>query len=246
VASAPGADLTTRQVGSSDQSMPIGISEEHQELHRAVRGWVDRHCPPSVPRALLDEKAETLPGFWSALAGQGWLGLHVDEGDGGEGAGLAELVVVVEELGRAAAPGPFVAHALAAAALDAAVRAGEAQAGEHLVGLASGGLVGCVALDGALTIAERADGRLRVAGALEPVLSAHVAELLLAPTADGWVVLLAGEFTAEERPTVDLTRRVAAVTVDADVPASRRFGTPSRDHVRNLAALLLAADGVGA
>src|SRR5690242_3123495 len=170
--------------------MPIGISEEHQELHRAVRGWVERHCPPSVPRALLDEKVETLPAFWPALAGQGWLGLHVDEGNGGEGAGLAELVVVVEELGRAVAPGPFVAHALAAAVLEAAVDAGEAQAGEYLVGLASAGFVGCVALDGSLTVSEEAEGRLRVTGALEPVLSAHVAELLVAPTVDGWIVLL--------------------------------------------------------
>ena len=38
----------------------------------------------------------------------GWLGLHVPEEHGGSGFGLEELVVVVEELGRAVAPGPFV------------------------------------------------------------------------------------------------------------------------------------------
>ena len=226
--------------------MPIGISDEHRELHRAVRGWIERHCPPAVPRAMLDEKVETLPPFWPALAGQGWLGLHVAQDEGGEGAGFAELVVVVEELGRAVAPGPLLAHVLAGAVLREAVRAGEAHGAEYLFGLASAGFVGCVALDGEVAVEEEPDGRLRVTGALEPVLSAHVAELLVAPTADGWIILLAGEFTADERPTVDLTRRVARVTVDATVAVTRRLAAPGHAAVRDLAALLLAADAVGA
>ena len=225
--------------------MPIGISDEHVELHRAVRGWVDRHCPPAVLRATLDEKTETLPPFWQALAAQGWLGLHVAEEHAGEGAGLAELVVVAEELGRAGAPGPFLAHALAAAVLQRAVDAGEAQGAEYLSGLASAGFVGAVALSGALA-AEPVGGRVHVHGSLTPVLSAHIAELLVAPVADGWVVLLAGEFEAEEQPTVDLTRRVASVTVDTTVSASRVLQAPAREQVEELAALLFAAEAVGA
>jgi alkylation response protein AidB-like acyl-CoA dehydrogenase len=225
--------------------MPIGISEEHQELHRSVRGWVDRHCPPSALRATLDEKTETLPPFWQALAAQGWLGLHVAEEHAGEGAGLAELVVVAEELGRAGAPGPFLAHSLAAAVLQRAVDAGETHGAEYLSGLASAGFVGSVALAGALT-AEPVDGGVYVRGTLEPVLSAHVAELLVAPVTDGWVVLLAGEFVAHEQPTVDLTRRVASVSVDATVAATRVLHAPDRDDVQGLAALLFAAEAVGA
>jgi hypothetical protein len=78
----------------------IGITEEHEALRQAVRGWAERHCDPSVPRALLDADAEALPPFWEELAAQGWLGLHVDEALGGEGYGLPELAVVLEELGR--------------------------------------------------------------------------------------------------------------------------------------------------
>jgi alkylation response protein AidB-like acyl-CoA dehydrogenase len=226
--------------------MPIGISEEHQELHRAVCGWVERHSPPAVLRATLDEKAESLPPFWSALVAQGWLGLAVDEADGGEGAGFAELVVVAEELGRAGAPGPFLAHVLATAVVQRAVASGATDLSEDLGVLASGEVVGCVALDGALAVTEQSDGRLRVTGELDPVLSAHVAGRLVAPTADGWIVLEGGEFTAEERPTVDLTRRVAAVVVDTTVPAARHACALARDDVRDLAALLFAADAVGA
>ena len=81
--------------------MPIGITEDHQALHEAVRGWVQRHCPPSVPRALLDAEREERPDFWSGLADQGWLGLHLPESDGGSGYGIPELVVVLEELAYA-------------------------------------------------------------------------------------------------------------------------------------------------
>jgi len=95
--------------------MPIGITEEHEALRRSARRWLESRCPPAVPRALLDAEAETMPPFWAELAGQGWLGLHVPEDDGGQGYGLLELAVVLEELGRAAAPGPFLPTALAAA-----------------------------------------------------------------------------------------------------------------------------------
>src|SRR3954468_10379873 len=98
--------------------MGIGISEEHEALRESARQALARHCPPSVPRALLDTETEDMPPFWSAIADLGWLGLHVDEEYGGSGFGLAELVVVCEELGYAAAPGPFLPTVIAAAVID--------------------------------------------------------------------------------------------------------------------------------
>ncbi|HEX2738461.1 MAG TPA: acyl-CoA dehydrogenase family protein, partial [Acidimicrobiia bacterium] len=59
--------------------MPIGITEEHEALHQAMRGWADRHCPPEVPRALLDADTEELPLFWADLVAQGWASIHIDE-----------------------------------------------------------------------------------------------------------------------------------------------------------------------
>ena len=100
--------------------MPIGITDEHLALHAAAKGWVERHCPPSVPRAQLDAEAEALPEFWPDLVAQGWTGLHLEETFGGEGYGIPELAVVLEELGAAAVPGPFLATTLAGAVLQAA------------------------------------------------------------------------------------------------------------------------------
>ena len=55
--------------------------------------------------------------FWHDLVELGWLGLHVDEEYGGSGYGLPELVVVIEELGRAVAPGPFLPTVIASAVI---------------------------------------------------------------------------------------------------------------------------------
>ncbi len=224
--------------------MPIGISDEHQELHRAVRGWAERHCAPAVPRAMLDAPSETLPTFWQELSGQGWMGIHVAEDQFGEGAGLVELAIVLEELGRAGAPGPFVGHTLAAAVLQRAFDRGDANAAEFLGGLAAVGFVGTVALEGTVACAE-VESKLRVTGSLRPVLSGHLSELLIADTGAGWIVLLAGEYEATELPSVDLTRRVAAVTVDATVARSRLMPSVTPADVRDLAIVLLGAEAVG-
>jgi alkylation response protein AidB-like acyl-CoA dehydrogenase len=222
--------------------MAIGITEEHEALHQAVRGWVERHCPPSAPRALLDADHEEMPAFWAGLAEQGWLGLHVDEALGGEGYGMPELVVVLEELGRAAAPGPFLPTVLAAAVLQAA---GKEVAGELLPSLASGTTVGAVALSGALDVAPAPDG-LRVSGTVAPVVSGHLAGLLVVQAGDAWCVLLGDEFQARERESLDLGRRVAEVTVaDVVVPAGRVLADVTTERVRDLAAVLFSAEAVG-
>src|SRR5439155_16201016 len=122
-------------------------------------------CPPSVPRALLDADAETMPPFWAELLGQGWLGLHVPDDQGGQGYGLLELAVVLEELGRAAAPGPFLPTALAAAIVA------ESDDSTPLTGLLDGKTPAAVALD--------TDA---------PVLGAGLARVVLAPFDDGWGV----------------------------------------------------------
>ena len=100
--------------------MAIGITEEHEELRQAVRRFVEARIPPSVPRAVVDGSSPARPDFWAAICEPGWLGLHVSESYGGAGYSLVEQAVVVEELGRACAPGPYLASVLAAASVRAA------------------------------------------------------------------------------------------------------------------------------
>jgi alkylation response protein AidB-like acyl-CoA dehydrogenase len=224
--------------------MPIGISDEHGALHDSVRGWVQRFCPPAVPRALLDAAAEDRPEFWKDLAAQGWLGLAIAEARGGEGYSLAEAVVVVEELGRAAAPGPVVPTLLAAAVLE---RAGGEAAGRWGPELAAGEMVATVALAGSLAGTADDDGTLVVDGTLDAVVSGHLAQLVIADAGGTWVVLTADAFTAREVPSVDLTRRVAQVTVaGARIAPAAQLDSLDGEDVRSLAAVLFGADAVGA
>src|SRR5260221_14504145 len=99
--------------------MPIGITEDHEHLRTAVRRFVDDHIDPGVVRAALEAETQGRPAFWAALAEPGWIGLHIAEAHGGSGAGLVEQAVVLEEFGRACAPGPYVPTAIVAALLQA-------------------------------------------------------------------------------------------------------------------------------
>ncbi|MFD4757804.1 acyl-CoA dehydrogenase [Streptomyces sp. NPDC058439] len=104
--------------------MGIGITEEQRELAQAVRGWLARAVPSEEIRKLLDADAPgspgVRPGYWDGLAEQGLLAIHLPEECGGGGGQLLDLAVVLEEAGRAALPGPYLASVLASAVLHTA------------------------------------------------------------------------------------------------------------------------------
>ena len=101
--------------------MSLAISEEHEALRATSRRWLDAHCPPDVPRALLDAEEEELQPVWKEFAAQGWLGLHIPERWGGQGYGLFELAVVLEQSGRFLFPGPLLPTVTLSAASAEAV-----------------------------------------------------------------------------------------------------------------------------
>ncbi|MFI0479812.1 acyl-CoA dehydrogenase [Actinomadura sp. 9N215] len=225
--------------------MAIGLTEEHEALADSVRGFAERNIPAAAVRAALDAGDETRPGFWRPLAEQGLLGLHLGEEHGGQGYGLLELAVVLEELGRAAAPGPFLPTVLASAAIDAS---GNAKVrAELLPALADGSKTGAVALDGALT--GRRDGdSLAVSGTSRTVLGAALADVLVLPVDGGerWIAVDAADVTVTPAASLDRTRRVADVEVTAlAVAADRVLDGVTADRVRDLAAALFGAEAAG-
>ncbi|MGW4637869.1 acyl-CoA dehydrogenase [Sphaerisporangium sp. NPDC004334] len=227
--------------------MAIGLSEEHEALRESVSGWAERNVPADVVRAAVGAQDEQRPAFWSGLADQGLLGLHLPEEYGGSGFGLLETAVAVEALGERVAPGPYVPTVLASAAVLASD--GKARA-ELLPGLADGTLTGAVALGGTLTGTRGDDGVLTVGGAAESVLGAALADVLVLPVSTGqgeeWVALSASDVTVTPVRSLDLTRAVAKVEVDAvAVPAERVLDGLDRARVRDLAAILLGAEAAG-
>src|ERR1700732_2732315 len=106
--SRPDRTMAPRSLCSKGSTMSLAISEEHEALEDSARRWLDAHCPPAVPRSLLDADEEELQPVWKEFAAQGWLGIHIPERWGGQGYGLFELAVVLEQAGRSLLPGPLL------------------------------------------------------------------------------------------------------------------------------------------
>jgi alkylation response protein AidB-like acyl-CoA dehydrogenase len=234
--------------------VPIALTEEHGAQRESARRWLDRHCPPAVPRVLLDAEVEELQPVWAGMAGEGWLGIHLPEAVGGQGFGLFELAVLLEETGWSMVPGPLLPTVAASALLAEGLGADEAA--RLLPGLADGSVTAAVAFgDGALGAeSEDADGGLVVSGTLRPVLGAPLAALLVVPVRTGaggrtWCVLAVDGSDPAVRVTplasLDPTRRVGGVEVSScPVPASRRLDLPD-GRVERVVTALLAAEHAG-
>ncbi|WP_411140506.1 acyl-CoA dehydrogenase [Streptomyces sp. x-80] len=225
--------------------MGIGITQEQRDLAEATRGWAARTVPPEAVRKLLDTAPGRpgRPAYGDLLAAQGLLGLHLPEAVGGGGGELLDLAVVLEELGRAAFPGPCLPSALAAELLHRGGAPALARA------LATGERIGAVALGpGSLTAVESADGYV-LDGAAPPVLAGGDADLLVlaAKTAAGtvWLAADAATLAVRVQESADPTRPTAEVRADGvPVPAGRLL-TVDGALVRDLAGVLFAAEGCG-
>ena len=230
--------------------MSLGISEEHAELHATARRWVESNATLPVTRATVEADDEELPAFWDDLVSLGWLGLAVEEQYGGDGYGLAEVAVLLEELGRSVAPGPFLPTQLAMAVIGSF--GSDAVKGRFLPRLASGELIGAVGV-GAEPLGTKIDGDgLTVRGECSPVLGAATASLLVLPARTNggvvWVVLDRDQAKVTELPSVDATRRLATVKLKpTSVPTDRQIGPlPDPHGIADVAAVLLAAESTGA
>jgi 3-oxochol-4-en-24-oyl-CoA dehydrogenase len=234
--------------------MTLGLTAEHLELAETIRSWAQRHCPAEVVRAAADGPdsgtAHYLESLAPGLAEQGAFGLHLPEEDGGQGFGLAELAVAVQELGRALVPGAFLPTVFASSVLAAAGVTGEEPAGKLLAQLAHGSRVGAVGLAAGLSGTARDGGGLIISDECGPVLGASMADVVVLPvqTDDGevWAVMDAAGLEITALDSLDLARPVATVRADrAVVPADRVLTGLDRSTVTSLAATLFGAEACG-
>ena len=221
--------------------MAIAITDEHQELARVARSFLEANEARKGTRDLLDAPEEKLPSFWKEMAELGWLGLHVAEEYGGQGFGLPELVVVVEELGYAVAPGPFLPTVFASALIHEC--GSDALKGQLLPGLVDGSSVGAVGLGGSLERA--ADGTIEGSAGL--ALGAGLANVLLLGVGEDLVVVDRDQagVQIEPRQSLDPGRRVAAVRCTGVRVADDRVLGGARAVALRLGRTLAAAEASG-
>src|SRR6266487_938713 len=234
--------------------MTLGLTEEHRDLAAAIRGWAQRNCPADVLRAAADGQdsgsGRYRESLGPGLAEQGVLGLHLPECHGGQGYGLPELAVAIEELGRALVPGGCLPTVFASAALAAAGPAAAGPAGKLLAGLADGSAAGAVSLAPGLTGRAGPDGSLIIDGEAGPVLGGSLADVVIAgvQTDQGevWAAIDAASLDISGLDSLDLTRPVALVRADGvALPADRLLPGLDRAAVTSLAAILFGAEASG-
>lgn len=136
--------------------MDFGLSEEQDMLQQSAREFLTQECPPTLVRALYTD----LDGFSRELhrkmAEQGWTGLLIPEAHDGLGLSMLDMAVLLEEMGRAVLPGPFLFSSVLFA-LGVVAGGSTAQQKTWLPRIAAGEAVGTLAF-------LEADDRLDAAG----------------------------------------------------------------------------------
>ncbi|MFJ4979981.1 acyl-CoA dehydrogenase family protein [Streptomyces coeruleorubidus] len=221
-------------------------SEEEEALRAAVRDLLADHCDAPGVIARIESDAPHNLALWKALTdGMGLAGLLVPEALDGQGATHREAAVVLEELGRAVAPVPYLTSAVVAT--EALLACGT---DDLLTELASGTSIGALAValnvapGAAYKVVQHENGLLH--GELTGIADAAVADVLLVPADDGGLYAVdATAATVTPQVSLDLTRPLATVTLDG-VPG-RLLGDaePAVRRALRAGAGLLASEQLG-
>src|ERR1700688_4242843 len=150
--------------------MNFAFSEEQEELRKSVRRFLDDKSPETEVRRLMETTEGYDPAVWDQMAQQlGLQGLAIPEEFGGSGYGYVELIVVLEEMGRALLCAPY--FSTVALAANALLASGDNNAKkEYLPSIASGDTIATLAFTedsgrwdepGITMEASRADGGYR-------------------------------------------------------------------------------------
>jgi alkylation response protein AidB-like acyl-CoA dehydrogenase len=247
----------------------FGLSDDQEALQRSAREFLARECPPALVRETAKGDDGLPRALYATMAELGWMGLMVPEKHGGLGLGVLDLALVLEELGRVAAPGPFLATQLVIAAL---LHAGSgAQRTRWLPRFASGSAFGTLAHleesdrhepEGIQARAKTTRDGYRLSGTKLFVPEAQSADVFLvaartkAGSGPAGVTLFLVEretkgVRVKPQQHVDLTRRFGELVLqDALVPKDALVGADGRGwpvlaRVLDLAAIGIAADSLG-
>jgi alkylation response protein AidB-like acyl-CoA dehydrogenase len=226
--------------------MDLGLSEEQELLKNSARDFLEKECPETYVRQMEEDDKGYSPEIWRKMAEQGWQGIIIPEQYGGAGFGFLDLIVLLEEFGRALVPGPFIPTQVATTAI---LEAGSDQQKQDILPkVASGDLILTLAFtepsarfdaEGVELKAEKQGGDYVLNGTKLFISDAHVADRLVVVARTGGggeqgISLLLVDRTA---PGVSVE---VLKTIASDKQCEVKF-----ENVRVPAANLVGAEGQG-
>jgi alkylation response protein AidB-like acyl-CoA dehydrogenase len=248
--------------------MRFSFTDEQAEFRSVLRRFLEDKSPSTEVRRLMETDAGCDPEVWRQLSQDlGLTAIHIPESYGGQGFGIGELAIAVEEMGRALLCAPYFASTVMAA--TAILKAGsEDQKQILLPDIASGETIATLAIaeesgawtgSGVAMTATAAGGKYRLDGTKSFVLDGHTAGLIVVlartPGSSGAEGLsfftVAGDAAGLERTkldSMDPTRKLARLSfagVEADLLGDAGAAAVPLQQTLDIAAICLANEMVG-
>jgi alkylation response protein AidB-like acyl-CoA dehydrogenase len=230
--------------------MQFGLSESQEFLKDSARKFFAGECPSTEMRRLMETDTAYDAALWSKLTDQGYTGIIFPETYSGVGLGKVELVLLMEEAGRALLPGPFFSTViLAGSVLDAVASHGHKQ--KYLAPICRGEARSTVAVLEANASWNLRDIQLtatngKLTGAKYFVSDAAIADFILVVARNGVFVVngKAPGLKISPMTAMDLTRKLYIVEFN-DTPAEEIGPTTNLERAFDVAAAALSAELVG-
>lgn len=146
--------------------MDFGFTEEQQMFSDMTKKFFTNECPMETVRELQKDEAGYSKSLWKKMADVGLLGLLIDEAYGGMGLDIMDLCPILEEIGKAMFPSPFLPTVIMGGAILS--EEGNREIKERILpSIASGDIVLSLGIgetggewseDAVQTVAEKQDG----------------------------------------------------------------------------------------
>ncbi|AEF41401.1 acyl-CoA dehydrogenase family protein [Hoyosella subflava] len=228
-------------------------SDVEEALRASVRSALTKRCAPDQVAAIYDTGSTTDTVLWHVLASDlGLAALLIDEKHGGAGASAREAAVVLEELGRAVAPVPFLTSSVITTTV-----LGTLGAADLLEKLAYGEMTAALVLPftarpGRITTPVTASDAGELSGTVTSVAGALAADVLIVPAA-GPAGLELFEVPADAAritavTSLDMTRQIADVELTGVTGTRLAGGAEASNSVHaglETGAALLASEQLG-
>lgn len=242
----------------------LGFSEDQGSLLEVATSFCAKRSPIAKVRQLIEDETGHDAEVWREIVELGWLGIAIPEAYGGAGLTLAEVVPVMEQMGRYLLAGPFYSTTLAAQALVAGGT--EDQKRTLLPRLAEGAITTLALCEAsgdwdlsniASTATRTTTGTLQLSGTKRLVSDAGVATLIIASVIcedrPALVIIERASLGAEalrREVIVDETKRSCELCLEGiEVPAANLLDVDRVDgalkHIHLVANLLASAEMCG-